>query len=48
MVFFATSVMRTVARTELPSTKAAITCARFLMLTLFMLTITQAVTHRVK
>ncbi len=39
MVFLATSGMRTVARTELPSTKAAITCARFLMLSLFMLTI---------
>ena len=48
MVFLATSVMRTVARTELPSTKAAITCARFLVLNLFTVTIIQAVTHKVK
>lgn len=40
--------MRTVARTELPSTKAAITCARVLLGNRFMPTSIQAVTHKVK
>src|SRR6266540_1564704 len=38
-VFFATPVMRTVERIELPSTRAAITRTRFSVLSLFILTI---------
>jgi hypothetical protein len=39
IVFFATPVMRTVARIEFPSTKDPITAARFSVLSLFILTI---------
>jgi hypothetical protein len=38
-VFFATPVMRQVARIELPSTREAVTAARFSAVSLFILTL---------